>query len=538
MNKKEPSRDSIYSEVLKKKISRRDALSTGAKIGIGTVVGIVVGTVAGYLGGRATLPPPETVTKTMTVEKTKTTTLTETTTVTSTVATTASATPVVPSYKLERFEGVELRVPHPSGWGSWEPGLKLVPEFEEATGIKVKLDMLSWDDNTPKQLLEARQMTGVYDVSTVNVTEPLHPYLRPLTHYIEELYGSIEAFENDILSMNLQRAAMWEGEYVMIPMHANTVFMIYRKELFEDPENQKKFEREYGRELTPPKTFDELHEVASFFNNPPEFWGIATMNHRWIINTNVIHTLYDEGYDLLDKDFRPIIKYNDKARETLINIIKWWQDAYQKYKYVSAETLKWLDGELFDFFSAGRAAIALYVWDDFWGTIPGYNDPDVRAKIGRVAALPIPSLNPHGVHKGGIASWWTHGIPKGAKNPDAAWQYIKWAISDRVQLTCATGQFPPYKHQAEIALKRTIPHAPDTPLFPSREIFESMKNAKIDIYNYAAGKTVPELQMEPTTLFRESLELCYLGKMTPEEVVDKFADAIEKKLEEAGYYKG
>lgn len=531
------------NEISRKKVSRRSAISAGAKIAIGTVAGLVVGGVSGYFGGLVMAPERETIkAETVTTTKTQLSTITLERTIEKTVTTTLpiTGTPTTittPSYELKKFPGAELRVPHPAGWGSWEPGLKLIPEFEEATEMRVRLDMLSWDDINPKQILEARQQSGVYDVVTISVEQPIMPYLIPLTPYIEELYGSIEAFEKDVLSIDLQKVAKWNGEYIGVPIHGNIIFTLCREDLFTDSKNQKEFESEYGRELKPPKTYDELKEVAEFFNNPPDFWGLATMMHRVIINFNILYTYYDEGYELLDKDFRPVFKYDDKAYETLVSIIRWWQDAYQKWKFVSLETIKWLDGELFDFFSAGKAAIAIHVWDDFWGTVPGYNAPDVRAKIGKLIPVPIPTWNKQGIHRGGLGSWWIHGIPRGAKKPEASWQYIKWAISDRVQLANAGGQFPPYKHQALEALKKTLPHAPDTSLVPSEEIINAFLNTKQMIYNYAADQLVIEVGMEPMTEFQGSLELCFLGQVTPEEVVEKFANDLEAKLEEAGYYK-
>lgn len=76
---------------VKKKISRRKALSTAAKVGIAAGIGVVVGAVGGYLGGAAAAP---TITKTETVTKgAATVTSTVTKTVTKTVTVTSSAAP-------------------------------------------------------------------------------------------------------------------------------------------------------------------------------------------------------------------------------------------------------------------------------------------------------------------------------------------------------------------------------------------------------------------------------------------------------------
>ncbi|WP_204265637.1 hypothetical protein, partial [Enterobacter hormaechei] len=39
----------------------------------------------------------------------------------------------------------------------------------------------------------------------------------------------------------------------------------YRKDWFAKPEIQKEFREKYGRDLAPPKTYDELKQIAQFF---------------------------------------------------------------------------------------------------------------------------------------------------------------------------------------------------------------------------------------------------------------------------------
>ena len=58
--------------IFNKKMSRREALSTGAKIGIAAGIGVAIGAVGGYLGGASTAPPPKTTTTTVTNTFTKT----------------------------------------------------------------------------------------------------------------------------------------------------------------------------------------------------------------------------------------------------------------------------------------------------------------------------------------------------------------------------------------------------------------------------------------------------------------------------------
>ena len=497
-----------------KAISRRKYL--GAVGGLAAAAAVGWG-LAGYLASKPKAPAVE---KTVTITKTE------------------AVTPTAPATTpIKKYAGLTLKVPFPEGWGSWAPGIAMVHEFEEETGMKVDYHFLPWAENGSKQLLEITNKTGAYDLNTVGAEEwPMFlPHLIGLNSRIEEHWGSLNAFMSDVFP-KLQEPLIYEGEHRGIPIHANTMFLAYRKDLFEDPKNQKRFEEQYGRELQPPKTFQELDEVATFFNDPPRLYGITAEQHKWILFSTLITLFYDAGFELLDKDLRPTMKYDDKARETMIEILKWHQDAYQKKKYINIDSLKFLDGEILDFFTSGNAAMALYIWMDFWGGVPGYHAPEVRKRIGKVEAIPLPTIKPDGVHHGGVGSWWIHGIPEDSKHPDAAWEYIKWAISEKVQLACAAGQFPPYKSICEKAIKLTMPHAPDVPLIP-KDVFEVFTKAKNLYYCYSANKMVIEVSMEPLTKAQDLFESCLLGMITPEKAIDEYTKTLEETLKAAGYYR-
>jgi multiple sugar transport system substrate-binding protein len=42
----------------------------------------------------------------------------------------------------------------------------------------------------------------------------------------------------------------------------------YRRDLFENPQNQAKFEKTFGRPLAPPHTWSEYLNIAAFFSKP------------------------------------------------------------------------------------------------------------------------------------------------------------------------------------------------------------------------------------------------------------------------------
>lgn len=65
--------------------------------------------------------------------------------------------------------------------------------------------------------------------------------------------------------LHLQRI---DGRVLGVPYHDGPECLIYRRDLFEDPERQRNFRQAHGRELEPPRTWKEFHEVAHFLNDP------------------------------------------------------------------------------------------------------------------------------------------------------------------------------------------------------------------------------------------------------------------------------
>ena len=84
------------------------------------------------------------------------------------------------------------------------------------------------------------------------------------------------------------------GHYFAAPGETDAVGFAYRKDWFEDPKEQTSFKAKYKRDLAVPNTWDELKDIAEFFNRPKEkHYGIALLTGR--------------GYDALVMGFQPFL---------------------------------------------------------------------------------------------------------------------------------------------------------------------------------------------------------------------------------------
>lgn len=77
-------------------------------------------------------------------------------------------------------------------------------------------------------------------------------------------------------SPSLLRLQQVDGKVLGVPYHDGPECLIYRSDLFSDPHRQRDFRDTYGRDLAPPHTWQEFHEIARFFNDPSgQMYGTA-----------------------------------------------------------------------------------------------------------------------------------------------------------------------------------------------------------------------------------------------------------------------
>ncbi|MEO4043370.1 extracellular solute-binding protein [Hoeflea sp. CAU 1731] len=71
------------------------------------------------------------------------------------------------------------------------------------------------------------------------------------------------------------------GEFYGLPANQDAYGLMYRKDLFENPDEQAAFKEKYGRDLRVPETYQEAREVAEFFTRPDEgLYGWGQMGGR------------------------------------------------------------------------------------------------------------------------------------------------------------------------------------------------------------------------------------------------------------------
>lgn len=309
----------------------------------------------------------------------------------------------------------------------WEELTKLVGDFKEKTGISVVMEGVGYDDGYNKATLDFSSHTGNYDI--IGVDTPWNPewanagFLVDLGPYIER--DKAEFRPEDIIALS---AGQWKGVQTAIPDAPYIQILYYRKDLFDM----------YGLEV--PKTWNDLYRAGKTLTRDTDgdgeidLWGFAFANARGAAITQFWELQYITSggkfwRDAGAGDFTPILDQPLARKVT---------ERFKKLLEIAPPdnvTYDWFDQA--NAFTQGKVAMIAW-WDVFSGD---FEDPEKSAIIGKWGASDCPSED------GTLGPWvapWMIGINNDSPNKDAAWEFIKWVLSDEIQKKlAATGTTPP-----------------------------------------------------------------------------------------------
>lgn len=355
---------------MKKRISRREAISTAAKVAVGVVVAGVVGGVGGYYAG-STVAAPATVTVTETktaaaITETKTVTAAASTvTVPTTVTQTVTKTVGVPVGRVE----LSLACDAGHNYLPWfDPaeapegghyGQNQAPKIADALGIDITGEEV--DPGTEFSIYMA-DLTGPgkYNIivyfPTYNGDILGGGWAVPLDPYIEKYKVNLD----DLPPVYRYLYCSWAGKTYALPYDGDFHALYYRKDIFADSEIRKKFRDKYGRDLEPPKTYDEYLQVAEFFNGW-DWDGDGEIEYGTVEDFKDLTwgIFFDRFASLgglwFDEEMNPLVP-NEAAARALEDLVK-------VVDYMPPGVLEFGALEVFDCMTKGITAMTL-TWPD------------------------------------------------------------------------------------------------------------------------------------------------------------------------------
>jgi multiple sugar transport system substrate-binding protein len=218
----------------------------------------------------------------------------------------------------------------------------------------------------------------------------------------------------------------YAGHTYGFPFTGLTTYLCYRKDLLDDPANQRDFEVRYHRKLTVPATWPEYNEVAEFFTRPEQhFYGTYIQGKQGLaLWYEWLNLAYSFGGNILDAKHG--WEYGDIVVNSPENVAA--TNEYVKLiAFSPPDTLHFGWGEAQSALQLGRVFMGL-LWND---QAPFLEDPAVSKVAGKIGYARIPSNTgkPFSQLEG-----LTYLIPTESKHAREAYRFMEFALSREVQI--------------------------------------------------------------------------------------------------------
>ena len=302
---------------------------------------------------------------------------------------------------------------------------KIWKSFCKETGCTLELEAIPMDLHPLYEATLGQEnglVNGDWDVTHINtdwITEANEKEaLEDLVPYInsQKPEGFPEGWSDALLKLQ-----EFDNRIYGLPFHDGPECLIFRKDLFNDPKEKEAFHKKFNRALSPPKTWEELHQIARFFHRPQEnLYGTAFAlypdGHNTVFDFSL--QLWARAGTLLDAEGKVDIN-TPQALEGL--------EFYRKI--LKDETAVHPKCKEFDSVQAGMAfangEIAMMVnWFGFASMCEVLPDSKVKGKVD-ITTIPAGSKG-----KGkSLSVYWVYGIGKGSKNKSLAYDFIRFATN-------------------------------------------------------------------------------------------------------------
>lgn len=251
----------------------------------------------------------------------------------------------------------------------------------------------------------------IFDAVNANAVENLSPYIKenPPQDFPKGWHQSL---------LHLQEI---NGNVYGLPFHDGPECLIYRKDLFENPEEQKAFKNKFGYSLQPPKTWQEFTEIASFFNRPEQnLYGCVFANypdgHNMVFDFCL--QLWTRGGSLLNKENQ--IQINTPEAVKALNF---YRELVNNKNTTHPESKTFGSVEAGMAFAKGEAAMAIN-WFGFASMCEVIEASNVK---GNVDITELPSDKNHA--SASLNVYWLYTIGSGSKHKNLAYQFLKFATT-------------------------------------------------------------------------------------------------------------
>lgn len=260
---------------------------------------------------------------------------------------------------------------------------------------------------------------GAWDVSLVS-TDWLamaheHNVLVNLTPYIE---ANPPQDYPDGWTDSLLRLQQFDDVVLGLPYHDGPEVLIYRKDLFDDPQEQQAYETQFGTSLELPKTWDEFRQIARFFTRPEQnLYGTVFAAYPDGHNTvyDFFLQLWTHGGDLFDVDGKVNIQTSQAQ-----NALEFYRAMLNDASVIHPDARD-MDSVKSGFAFANGDIAMMINWFGFAAMCETIPESSVKGKvmIGEIPHAPDAAT-------ASLSAYWTLSIAQGSPHKDLAYRFLRF----------------------------------------------------------------------------------------------------------------
>jgi multiple sugar transport system substrate-binding protein len=205
-----------------------------------------------------------------------------------------------------------------------------------------------------------------------------------------------------------------------LPWHDGPECLVYRTDLFADPDRQTAFRSQFFRDLAPPTTWEEFEQTARFFTNQADgFYG--TVFAAFPDGHNTLYDfalqLWSRGAEFVDPSGRPFLT-TPKA----LSALEFYRRIVRDPASCHPRSPRLDSTQSGDIFLNGEVAMMVN-----WFGFAARSGREGSPLAGKVAIAPVPTA--YGTSPVSLSIFWALAMGRGSRRKELAWQFLRFVAS-------------------------------------------------------------------------------------------------------------
>lgn len=375
-------------------------------------------------------------------------------------------------------------------------------DYEAQTGVRINIAEFPYANLFEKEAIDLNAQTGAYDL--IMLDDPWFPrfsskrFLTELTPLLQK--RGLQSVDPDFVttSLALCRHPYETGGLFALPYVGNSQLFFYRKDLFD--KHSLKEPTTWDEVLTAAKTIHEKESEGSGRSRTYGYVMRAAQGNAAVADFMPIFWAF--GGEMFDQAGKPTVNSPEgiEALKFMLELGKFSPPGYASFNAdeVNAHLLQ------------GTAAMSIN-WPAW---ISPFSDPAKSKVVGKMAFTTLPGAKKPGQAEIGN---WLIAIPRDARNPEAAMDFLLWATTVKEMKRSALAGNPPTRKS----------------LFSDPELVAKFPSYPAQLKSLESSRPRPRTPQwnEIENAFGIFLSKANSGELSPEDAMNQANVEIEKILQ-------